>query len=130
MVENTSGVSLLYRGIHLNHQVAHVTQHQIHHDVDMILILMEVVERGDAGVIQVLHDFFLPVNRIEFLWLKFLLFVDLDCNIFAGFFVPCLVHVRLTALADYFFNIISVFELHGWLRRLDHFDQLVLADRG
>ena len=129
MVENTFGVSLLDRGIHLNHQVAHITQHQIHHDVDMILIFVEIIEFGNAWMIQVLHDFSLAVNGVKFLWLKSLLFIDLDCHIFAGFFVECFVHVRLSTFVNHFLNAVLLSESHWWLNWLDHFDELILADR-
>lgn len=112
VVENTPCISLLDRGVDLDHQVSHVAEHKIHHDVDVVLILVEVIELCYARMIQALHYFFLAVNGIKFLWLKFLLFIDLDCNIRAGFFVVRLVNVRLTALADYFFYVVTILKRH------------------
>ena len=64
VIKNASAVTLLDRRIDLDHEVAHVAQHQVHDDVDELVILVEVIELGDARMVQLFHYFLFSVNRL------------------------------------------------------------------
>jgi hypothetical protein len=126
VIKNAAAVWLFDRCIDLYHQVSHVTEHEVHYDVDVLIVLVEVIELGNARMLHGWHYFFFSVNRLQLPHLQFLLTVYFDCYIFAGFFVIRFVNIGLAALADYLFDGVSVFERHffGFLYFLWAFDRL------
>ena len=110
MIENASCVSLLDRGIYLDHEVTHVRKHKVHHDVNVIFVLMEIIHFCNARMIHSLHDLFLSVNGFEFFCLQLLLLVNFDGNISTGFLVKRFVNVGLASLANDVFDGVASFE--------------------
>ena len=108
VIEDAARVTLLDWCVDLDHEVAHVTQHQVHHDVDVLLVLVKVVELGNARVIQGLHDLLLAVNCFGVSQLQLGLTVYFNRNLFAGNLVVSFVDVGLTPLAQYLSYVISI----------------------
>ena len=43
VIEDAASVALLDGRVNFNHEVAHVAQHQVHYNVNVLLVLIEVV---------------------------------------------------------------------------------------
>ena len=64
MIKNASAVTFLDRSVDLDHEVAHVAEHQVHDDVDELVILVFVIQLGHAWMVQLFHYFHFSLNRL------------------------------------------------------------------
>lgn len=96
----------------LPEQVPDISDHQVHHKEDSVLVLIVVPGLADAWVVQMLKYDRLIGDELQLGIRHVPLVVRLDRYMLFAFYVVGLVHSGLTALADHPFEVVALAEGH------------------